>query len=64
MAESFITLFVGKRIRLYMSTWARFFGRGVVGVVANYKDGWIELKKKNTIEYIRADKIYGFKVME
>jgi|LSQX01.2.fsa_nt_gb hypothetical protein len=63
VVDSCISQFMGKRIKLHLSTWARLFG-GVVGVVTNYKDGWIELKNKGNAEYIRADKVISFKVLE
>ncbi|MFZ5986003.1 MAG: DUF6897 domain-containing protein [Bacillota bacterium] len=64
MTDSYLKQYVGKRIVVYLSTWSRFINYGVIGVVSECKDGWIELKKKNNIEHIRSDKICSFRVLE
>lgn len=64
MDGSYIKRYVGKRMKMYFSPTARLFGFGVIGLISNYSEGWIEVKKKNEVEHIKVDKIYSFRVLE
>ncbi len=64
MSNSYITKFVGKRVVLYLSLFDRLINHGVVGVLLNSMDGWIEVKSKSKVEYISIDKIYSFRLLD
>lgn len=64
MMDGYLKQYVGKQIIVYLSAWAKLINYGMVGVVSECRDGWIELKRKNNVEYIRVDKICSFRVIE
>lgn len=62
--NNFLKQYVGRRVILHLSLWSKILRIGTRGVVRDCKGGWVEIKKSNKSEYINADKIYSFRLLD